>query len=142
MTAEMKAEKETILTAIDANFAAGSEFLDVYNIYSEDQYYANGYYLTRSTDFVAEVVDAAFSLEIGEYTKVKSEYGTHYVWRTELDETPWLYESNADFFENFESDLKSELFMEYVRSYLPEVQVDSEAISPYSVEASPVNYRF
>jgi len=142
LTAEMKAEKDITLAAIDANFAAGSAFMDVYNVYSEDKYYANGYYLTRSTDFVDEVVDAAFSLDVGEYVMVKSEYGTHYVYRAELDEAPWQYEANADFFENFESDLKSELFMTYIRSYLPEVQVNSEAISSYSVEASPVNYRF
>ena len=88
------------------------------------------------------MVEAAFELEVGAYKKVQSEYGTHYVYRAELDETPWLSEANADFFGTFESSLKSELFMGYVRSYLPEVQVDREALSAYSVEASKVNYRF
>lgn len=142
MTEEMKAEKNVTIAAIDANLEAGSDFMDVYNVYSEDKYYVNGYYLTRTTDFVDEVVDAAFSLDIGEYCKVKSDYGTHYVMRAALDETPWLSEANADFFENFDTSLKSELFMEYIRSYLPEVQTDSEALTVYSVEASPVNYRF
>lgn len=142
LTDEMKAEKETILAAIEGNFEAGSEFMDVYNVYSEDKYYANGYYLTRTTDFVKEVVDAAFSLDVGDYTKVKSDIGTHYIYRAPLDEAPWEKEANADFFEGFETALKSELFMEYVRSYLPEVQVDREALSAYSVEKSKVNYRF
>ncbi|MBQ8641395.1 MAG: hypothetical protein IJ480_04195 [Clostridia bacterium] len=142
LTEEMLAEKNAVIAAIDTSLEAGSEFMDVYNVYSEDRYYANGYYLTRTTDFVEEVVDAAFSLEIGEYTKVKSEYGTHYVLRAALDEAPWASEANADFFDTFEDSLKSELFMEYVSGYLPEVQADMEALSAYSVEASPVNYRF
>ena len=142
MTGKMLAKKEAVIAAIDASLEAGSDFMDVYRVYSEDQYYANGYYLTRSTDFVDAVVDAAFTLEEGEYIKMKSEYGTHYVLRAELDEAPWENESNADFFEDFETALKSELFYSYISTYLPEVQVDTEALSAYSVEASPVNYRF
>ncbi|MBQ8401196.1 MAG: peptidylprolyl isomerase, partial [Clostridia bacterium] len=142
LTAEMLAEKNAVIEAVDAALAAGEDFIDVYDTYSEDKYYENGYYLTKTTDFIDEVVDAAFSLETGEYEKVRSDYGTHYVYRIPLDETPWRSEANTDFFETFDTTLSSELFVEYVRSFLTEVQVDREALASYSVEASPVNYRF
>ena len=142
LTDEMLAEKNAVIAAVDAALAAGEDFLDVYNTYSEDQYYANGYYLTRNTDFIDEVVDTAFSLEIGKWQKVQSDYGVHYICRVPLDEAPWESEANADFFEAFETTLASELFVEYIRSFLPEVQVDREALAAYSVEASPINYRF
>lgn len=142
LTAELLAEKNAVIAAVDEALAGGADFQDVYETYSEDKYYVNGYYLTKTTGFISEVVDAAFSLEMNTWKKVKSDYGTHYVYRIPLDETPWEGEANADFFENFETSLASELFMEYVRSFLPEVQVDREALASYSVEESPVNYRF
>ena len=142
MTGDMLAEKNAVIDAVDTALAAGEDFMAVYNTYSEDKYYANGYYLTQTTDFIEEVVDTAFTLEIGAWQKVKSAYGTHYIYRLPLDEKPWEGEANADFFEAFDTTLASELFVDYIRSFLPEVQVDREALAAYSVEASPINYRF
>lgn len=62
MDAQMQAEKQVVIDAIDAALANGEDFETVYNTYSEDQYYENGYYLTRDIDFIPEVVDAAFAL--------------------------------------------------------------------------------
>jgi len=142
LTADMLEEKNAVIAAVDSALSAGEAFLDVYNTYSEDKYYANGYYLTQTTNFIDEVVETAFSLEIGTWQKVKSDYGTHYIYRLPLDEAPWESEANADFFEAFDTTLASELFVEYIRSFLPEVQVDREALAAYSVESSPINYRF
>ncbi len=142
LTEELKAEKQMTIDAIDASLAAGSDFMDVYNTFSEDKYYPNGYYLTRATNFVPEVVDAAFTLDEGAWTKLSSEQGTHYVFKLPLDEKAWENEANADFFSTFETDLASERFMSSIREYLPQVKVDAEALSRYSVEDSPVNYRF
>lgn len=142
LTEEMLVEKNATIAAIDAALAAGEDFIDVYDTYSEDQYYANGYYLSRGMDFIDNVIDTAFSLEENTWQKIHSDYGTHYVYRIAMDEKPWDNEINNDFFEDFETTVSSELFMEYVRSYLPQVEVDREALVTYSVEASPVNYRF
>ncbi len=142
LTEEMQAEKDMTIKAVDASLAAGSDFIDVYNTFSEDKYYQNGYYLTRTTDFVPAVVEAAFTLEEYEWTKVTSEKGTHYVYRLPLDDKAWEAEANADFFASFETDLSSNIFMTYIRTFLPDVWVDTEALSKYTVEGSPVNYRF
>ncbi len=142
LTEEMQAEKQMTIDAIDASLAAGSDFIDVYNTFSEDKYYQNGYYLTRATNFVPEVVDAAFTLDEGEWTKLTSSQGTHYVLRLALDDKAWEDEANADFFASFETDLSSDKFMTAIREHLPQVWVAREALSKYSVEESPVNYRF
>ncbi len=142
LTPEMQAEKDAIVQAVDTTLAAGSDFIDVYNTFSEDKYYPNGYYLTRTTDFVPEVVEAAFTLDESKWTKVTSEQGTHYVYRLPLDEKAWEAEANADFFGTFVSALSNELFINTIRAYLPEVWVDMEALAKYTVEGSAVNYRF
>ena len=142
MDAAMQAEKQTVIDAIDAALAEGMDFETVYATYSEDQFYENGYYLTQSIDFIPEVVDAAFSLEIGEWEKVESDYGVHYIMRLPLVEKAYADENNADFFPDYETTVKSELFVNYIRSFLPDVTVNEEVINRYNMVDSPVNYRF
>lgn len=139
---EALAEKNAIVSAIDAALEAGTDFEEVYTLYSEDQYYTNGYYLTAKTDFIEEVEASAFDLAVGEYAKVESDYGTHYILRMELDEKPWENEANADFFDTFEDDVKYKLFVEYIGQYLPDVVKNEEKLAEYSVRDSAVNYRF
>ena len=142
MDAAMQADKQTVIDAIDAALAEGMDFETVYATYSEDQFYENGYYLTQSIDFIPEVVDAAFSLEIGEWEKVESDYGVHYIMRLPLVEKAYADENNADFFPDYETTVKSELFVNYIRSFLPDVTVNEEVINRYNMVDSPVNYRF
>ena len=138
----MQAEKQFVIDAIDAALANGEDFETVYNTYSEDQYYENGYYLTRDIDFIPEVVDAAFALEIGEWQKVESDYGVHYIKRLSLADKAYAEDANADFFPDYENTVKSALFVDYIRSFLPEVTINEAVIDRYSMTDSPVNYRF
>ena len=142
MDAQMQAEKQVVIDAIDAALANGEDFETVYNTYSEDQYYENGYYLTRDIDFIPEVVDAAFALEIGEWQKVESDYGVHYIKRLPLADKAYTEDANADFFPDYENTVKSALFVDYIRSFLPEVTINEAVIDRYSMTDSPVNYRF
>lgn len=142
MSVEETAEKQKIIDAIDEALADGTDFDTVYETYSEDQYYPNGYYLTRDIDFIDEVVDAAFSLEIGEWQKVESDYGVHYINRLPLDANAYSDEDNADFFPDYENTVKTELFVAYIRSFLDDVIVNQDIIEQYTITDSPVNYRF
>ena len=142
MDARMRAEKQVVIDAIDAALANGEDFETVYTTYSEDQYYENGYYLTRDIDFISEVVDAAFALEIGEWQKVESDYGVHYIKRLPLADKAYTEDANADFFPDYENTVKSALFVDYIRSLLPEVTINEEVIARYNMTDSPVNYRF
>lgn len=142
MDARMRAEKQVVIDAIDTALENGEEFESVYATYSEDQYYENGYYLTRNIDFIAEVVDAAFALEMGEWQKVESDYGVHYIKRLPLADKAYAEDANADFFPDYENTVKSALFVEYIRSFLSEVTLNEEVIRRYTMTDSPVNYRF
>ena len=141
LTEEELAEKTEKIEAIDKALAEGTDFQTVYETYSEDLYYANGYYLTRETDFISEVVDAAFSLGIGETVRVKSDYGTHYLMRLELD--PFAYNdtaSNADFFNGFTDKVKNDDLLRRLNELLPEVTVVEEEVKKYSIRDAAVNY--
>ncbi len=142
MSVEELEAKNAVIAAIDESLVNGDDFELIYETFSEDQYYPNGYYLTRNTDFISEVVQSAFELEIGEYIKIESDYGTHYIKRLALDENPWDDESNSDFFTDYDTTVAEELFNEYLDELMPAVEVDEEIIAEYSVQSSPINYRF
>ena len=142
MEGEELEAKNALITAIDEALAEGDNFEEVYDAFSEDKYYANGYYLTRNTDFVSEVVSSAFDLKEGEYVKIESDYGTHYIQKLALDAAPWADDSNADFFTDYDTSVAEHLFEEYLDSLLSAITVDDTVLGTYSLEASPSNYRF
>jgi len=142
LPADLQATQDAKIAAIDAALAKGEDFESVYETYSEDTLYENGYYLTRTTPFIDEVVSAAFELAEGEYVKVQSQVGTHYVMRLPMDDSPWESAANADFFTNYRTQVATKLFSEYVSSLTEEITVNEELLSEFSVESSPVNYRF
>ncbi len=142
LTDEELAAKNEIIAAIDAALGAGEAFDTVYAAYSEDKYYENGYYLTRQMDFIDEVETSAFELAVGEWTKVESDVGTHYIMRLAYDEAPWENEQNADFFDGFKDTVGFEAFVVYVQQYLPEVERNEELLGKFSIKDSPSNYRF
>ncbi|MBQ4354215.1 MAG: peptidylprolyl isomerase, partial [Clostridia bacterium] len=142
LTGELLDAQNAKIASIDAALAAGEDFETVCMTYSEDTLYENGYYLTRTMDFVDDVVVSAFDLEIGKHVKIESEVGTHYIMRLDMDDKPWDDEKNADFFADYDTVVSTALFTEYVESLIDEVVVNEEILSKFSVQASPSNSRF
>ena len=137
---EEAAAKAAVIAQIEAELAEGKDFLEVYENYSEDTYYKNGYYLTRQIDFIPEVVNAAFELELGEFTKVSSDYGTHWVFRMEMDEQPYANAENIDFFTTIESDAEDADLRAYLDFLIPQVEVNEEEIEKFSIRDAVINY--
>lgn len=142
LTEEELAAKQLLINAIDESLSEGGDFEAIYEAFSEDQYYKNGYYISENMDFIDDVTTSAFDLEIGEYTKIESDYGTHYIMRLEMDDKPWEDEANADFFADYDTTVSEVLFAEMIEGYIDEVWTDDEILSEYTIEASPINYRF
>lgn len=140
LTDEEAAEQNEKIEAIRSALSSGESFDTVYRQYSEDLYYENGYYISRSMNFIDEVIDASFSLNIGEYICVTSDYGTHFIKRLEMDTQPYKDNSNADFFEDYENTVKTALFYQYLEERLDDVSVDLDSILPYSIRDAVVNY--
>ncbi|MGN1410511.1 MAG: peptidylprolyl isomerase, partial [Eubacteriales bacterium] len=142
LTAEELEAKQALIDAIDVSLAEGGDFEEIYEAFSEDQYYKNGYYISENMDFIDDVKESAFELEVGEYVKIESDYGTHYIMRLDMDDKPWESEDNKDFFEDYDTTVSEELFAEMVESRIDLVETDDEILSQYTMEESPINYRF
>ncbi len=140
LTLQELAEKLVKMDAIDEALENGEDFAAVYEEYSEDKYYVNGYYLTEDTPFISEVVTAAFDLEIGEHTRVKSAYGTHYIMRLALEDNAYNESTNSDFFDGYADTVANADFLAYLETLLDEVTVYEEEVSRYSVRDAAVNY--
>lgn len=142
LTAEELAAKQALIDAIDESLAEGADFDEVYDAFSEDKYYKNGYYISENMDFIADVTDSAMSLEVGEYKKIETDYGTHYIMRLEMDEKPWENEDNSDFFDGYDTTVGQALFADMAEEKISEVVLNEEVLGEYTIAGSAINYRF
>ncbi len=112
--------------------------------------YANGYYMTKNTDYYApEVVEALFEMEIGEVRTVRSEYGIHIMMRYENEKGGYLLEDNSDFFVSstgsgyiFMTDLMNTLFSQYLAQYIPNIKIDEALLDGVDMKSVGVNYHY
>lgn len=142
LTAEELAAKQALIDAIDESLAEGADFDEVYDAFSEDKYYKNGYYISENMDFIEDVMDSAMSLEVGEYKKIETDYGTHYIMRLEMDEKPWENEDNSDFFDGYDTTVGRALFADMAEEKISEVVLNEEVLGEYTMADSAINYRF
>ena len=142
LTAEELAAKQALIDAIDESLAEGADFDEVYDAFSEDKYYKNGYYVSENMDFIEDVTDSAMSLEVGEYKKIETDYGTHYIMRLEMDEKPWENEDNSDFFDGYDTTVGQALFADMAEEKISEVVLNEEVLGEYTMADSAINYRF
>ncbi len=134
------AEKAGKIAAIEKALSEGQDFKTVYETYSEDHLYVNGYYLTRETDFIKDVVDAAFAMEVGETVKVESDFGTHWLMCLPLEDNAYNESTNADFFDGYEDTVANDDFLKFLDELLGDVTVYAEEIEKYSIRDAVVNY--
>ena len=142
LTTEELAAKQALIDAIDESLAEGADFDEVYDAFSEDKYYKNGYYISENMDFIEDVTDSAMSLEVGEYKKIETDYGTHYIMRLEMDEKPWENEDNSDFFDGYDTTVGQALFADMAEEKISEVVLNEEVLGEYTMADSAINYRF
>ena len=139
--AEQKRKAEEVVSKLEA----GGDFDELLEKYTEDtatQVYPNGYYLTRTSNYVAEVIDAAFAMEVGEWKMVTSDLGYHIVRRLELEPNGYNAQPNADFFTDFESNITVESFTAFISPYLEDVVVHNEIADLYSLKSVNANYYY
>ncbi len=140
LTEEELADRQAEIAAIDAAFADGQSFDEAYDAYGDKQY-PNGYYLSHNIDFVPEVVTAAFDLEVGEWVRVESSIGVHYIERLDLEEEGWKIKANADFFPTYTNTVASALFTELLNEKIGDVVRDEAVIAKHPVETAVPNFR-
>ena len=139
LTEEELSEKNGRIEAVRAGISAGDDFSGLWEKYSEDKLYPDGYYLLPDTPFIPEVVSAAFTLEIGEVKELETEYGTHFIMRTDMEGTPWNNDQNDDFFEDFEDDMRAYLFSAMIAETAENVNVIKDVTEAHSIRDVPVS---
>ncbi len=138
-----KAEKDRLVTEALYELSEGADFDEVYEKYSEDKEYENGYYLSVTTKNIPkELINRALTLEVGESATVETDYGTHVIKRLETDEGAYGKEENADFFGDFKEQVYESVFSDYISSYYDRIEVDHDAIAKYTIRDSLPNYSF
>ncbi len=138
--------KNLSIKTITDGIAAGEDFDGLYNTYSEQKSYANGYYFTASDSYA----DAIFYKLIGDIAKVDigetvvSEYdsGTYIMKRLPLDENAWDQSVNKDFFSSFKSIAANAAFRAFCAEQFDALTIDTELISKYSVSKVNANDLF
>ncbi len=137
LTEEEAAEEKAKADAVRDGIKEGKDFRDLWELYTEDRLYPDGYYLLPDTPFIKEVVDAAFDLEIGETAELHTEYGTHFIKRYEMDGTPWDDEGSKDFFEDFEDDMRAYLFTVMLGETVEKIEENKEITDKFSLRSVP-----
>lgn len=139
----VKAEKDAKVEEVKALLDSGADFDEVYEKYSEETAYPNGYYLSVTTqNLPSELITNAFSLAVGETAQFESDYGTHFIKRLEMNEGAYADSANSDFFDDFTESVYESVFEDYIASYYDKIEVDEEAIKNYTIRNSPPNYYF
>ncbi|MBE6538763.1 MAG: hypothetical protein E7671_04820 [Ruminococcaceae bacterium] len=136
--AEQKEKADRVMTSL----TAGQDFELIMASQNEDSaasVYPSGYYLTKTSEYVKEVIDVAFELSENEFVRVESEYGIHIIKRFPLEEKGYASGTNSDFFTNFEKMLRTDLFTAYLSKYESEIKIDDELLSKYDVKSAATN---
>lgn len=143
---EKKTEKEKKIASVESALAAGEDFYDLYEKYSELTEYENGYYYPVNEAFTDEVfyqlTAAAQKAEKDEVVKVDTDSGTCFMLKLENDSGAWKKDQNSDFFDGFTETVKENAFRETLRGYFDDITVDTDAIAEFSVTKVTPSYTF
>ena len=147
LTEEEIAEKLHFAENIEKKLSSGvdyDEFEHMLSLYSDDTastHYKNGFYLSATTDYpVTELVLAALSLDVGEYAKIESEYGIHFILKYPLDEKAYEKEENADWFDDLDADAAMAQFDKVILERIGDVKVNETVKSKWTIENVKYNY--
>ncbi len=142
--AELAAQKAKADEVV-AKLEAGEDFAALLPTYTEDTattMYPNGYYFTRTSSYVTEVIDATFAMEENAWQRVESELGYHIIRRLPLEDKGYAQAANADFFTDFENNLTVQAFTEAMEPYMADVIVYDEVADLYSLKSVNANYQY
>ena len=144
LTASELENKLALADSVEEKLSRGSDISELISIYSDEAastYYENGFYLSEKSDYpVTEVTKAALSLAVGEWTRVESDYGIHFVSRLPLDEEGYANKDNSDWFSTFDSDVAMTEFDKVVLAAIDEVNVNEKNKSKWTIENVKYNY--
>lgn len=146
LDADTKAQKDEAIRKVQEGIENGVSFGELYETYSELKAYENGYYFSKGTTYndqiYYDIIQKAMDMELQETALVEGEYGTCIIQKLELDQSAWENKENSDFFDGFQDTVGNTVFREFLREHFDEIEVDKDAIAPYSIGTVTPNYTF
>ncbi|MBQ8275174.1 MAG: peptidylprolyl isomerase [Clostridia bacterium] len=142
--AELKAQREKAADIVK-KLEEGADFEELMTAHTEDTatlIYPNGYYFTQTSTYVDEIIDAAFSMEVGEWDYVQSDLGYHIIKRLELAPKAYASSLDADFFTDFEENVEMEAFTRILAPYVERIEVNEDVAANYSLKTVMANYQY
>lgn len=143
LDAETQKIQDDKISAVKKAIAEGQDFDTIYEQYSEEKEYKNGYYLCVETQGLPEeLITNAMSTGVDEVKEFDSDYGYHAIKGMEMDKGAWSDEANEDFFDGFTDNVYGDVFVKYLETYYDKITVDEEAIGKISLRDALPNYSF
>ena len=158
MTAdELKALESRANTLLDevkglSSTAFEAKILEESDDTADNSEYGDGYYLRRDLDYTASgesyayldsIVEKLDTMQEGEVTMVKSNFGYHIVKKYAHTEKAYENEANEAWFENFNARLIDELFLAECQALYADIKIDEAILAkaPSMKEVAP-NYNY
>lgn len=143
LDAETQKKQDEKVEKVKELLAGGADFDEVYDEYSEEKEYPNGYYLCVETQGLPEeLIVNSRSIEVGEEKLFTSKYGFHAIRRMEMDDGAYGDKANSDFFEGFSDSVYGSVFADYLAGYFDKIETDDALIDKISIRDALPNYSF
>lgn len=116
----------------NGDFAAFEAEMPYWKLYDgADEYYTDGYYLSRIEcagyePYMLEILDALEHSHVGDLNLVESRYGYHIVMKYELDDGKFGDPEYAEWFAGFNESLKNKLFLDKCKTLYDDIFVNAE----------------
>ena len=105
--------------------------------------------MAKDSNYVSEVIDEVFKMEVGEVRTVRSELGIHILMKYELEEGGYKKSDNSDFFIStdtgnfiFLEDLKNQLLFELIKPNYGNINVDMSVLSGIDMKSVAPNFYY
>ncbi len=132
-------EFEAAVSKEDTNAAVGSDYDDGYYLQKDLDYLAAG----ESNKYLADIVEALEGKEDGAVVFVESVHGYHIIKKYAHTEKAYEKEGNETWFENFNTNLIEQLFLEECEKLFPSINIDDDILATApSMKEVGVNYNY
>ncbi len=138
-----KTLKAELVNTVVSALEAGADIDECVAEFSEVDYseYPNGFFINKndSASYGSDVVDAAWSMEIGDVACVKDDVMTFILYRDELPEYSKLGSSEKPLVSNMESNMINELINAKYEPMIAEVEKDEEILADFDIRLAHMN---
>ncbi len=144
--AEAKALGESLMAG---NYAAFEAEMPKWELYEgSDEYYADGYYLSRIEShgyqkYMLDILEKLEGMNDGDIGTVESDMGYHIIMKYELDDGKFGNSEYAEWFASFESSLQNKLFLDRCAKFYFDIKINDETLAgARSIKQMGTNYNY